>query len=518
MITKFISSMKAVFVCCFILFSVIACERDFENVGVSLVDNNLFNPKDSIFEVTVETKNDSISRVDNLPLYNLGIYKDPNFGLLNSSFVTQLGTLASLDSLKTRLNIVIDTVIIDIPYFSTRESEDNTDGTPNFSLDSIIGGDDFTLKVSRLATFLNSLDPNDPTQIKRYFSDESYTASNELYTGLFKLNENDTILFIKRPFFEGSESIDTIIKDDLSPSIKLPLNEVEIEKIFITEAPASGLSSLESFTAYFRGLLFEPESAVDNGSLVSLRMSDATFNIYYTYDVLTDEDETDLNGDGDTDDVQVPVKTKETITLPFSGIRAGIYDRDYTGAEIDNFINTVNVDPEKLFIQGAAGSNAEVEIQIDVDEIRAKNWLINGAFLDLYVDNINDENIPNQLYLYNVDNNSTIIDVISEAQVSGIGGFLQRDDDGKPLRYQFSITDYMSEILKPDSTIDIAKLAIKMYHTTDAPQSTLDTIIRDFSWNSQAVVLKGIKTLEDDGEDEYKKRIKLNIFYTETNN
>jgi len=514
------------------LFSVIACERDFENVGVSLVDNNQFNTKDSIFEVKAYTKKVNRSRVDannpatnftdGLTQYLLGVYKDDNFGLIETSFVSQIGLPLLIDFGNEP---IIDSVILDIPYYATNiglqraKNPDNTDendsiDVPDFRLDSIIGNEEFQLKVYRLSTFLNTLDPLDPTKNKRYYSDEEYNTDFELYSGNFKPNRNDTIAYIKRRALGADirpiDSITSIIKETKIPSIKIPLNEDFFTTNFLDQQDSGIFSSFENFVTYFKGILIETSG--EKGSLMTLAMTNATINIYYTNEVLTTEtDEADLNEDGDTDDM-VNVRTPQTMTFPLQGVRASLYNRDRVGFPIENVTPNINEGDAKLFVQGAAGAIAEVEFQIDVDEIRAKNWLVNGAFLDVYVDDVDDENIPNQLYLYNVDNNSTILDVITEARVNGIGGILQRSENGKPLRYQFSITDYMSEILKSGSTIDIAKLAIKMYHPTDVPQGVNDTIIKDFSWNSQGVVLKGKKL---DGETDYDKRIKLNIFYTE---
>ncbi len=517
MTTRFMNSIKSVFLFCIALLGIVSCERDFEDVGVALVDNNLFNTSEMDFEVIAYSRDVDSSRVDNLPIYNLGVYRDPNFGEIKSTFVTQLGLSSNQDF---GLNPVIDTVIVDIPYFSTRQSEDNSDGTPNFELDSIIGDQEleYTMKVSRLATFLNTLNPEDPTRIKQYYSDETYSGETELYSGLFKPNKNDTVLFVKRGLFEGSQSIDTIQTDNLSPSIKLPLDEDKIEDIFITGPTESDLSSIENFVQYFRGLLFEADGS--DGSLMSLRMADATFNIYYTNEILTDEEGIDLNGDGDTDDMDVPVKTKQTLTLPFSGIRASTYARDYSGSIAESFVNAPNTleGEENLYVQGSAGSIAEIKLFEDtalLDEIRSNNWLINGAILDLYVvDDPMNRNVPERLYLYNADENSIVRDVLSERQVTGIGGFLERDDDtNRPIRYRFSITDYMSEVLKSSDPLAISKLGLKVYHPTDdpAPAPAIDTIIKDFSWVPKGVVLRGNKDVG--GTDE--TRLKLRIYYTE---
>ena len=299
------------------------------------------------------------------------------------------------------------------------------------------------------------------------------------------------------------------------------LDKNEIENIFINNASASDLSSSINFNNYFRGLWIEAQGL--NGSLMTLQMSDASLTIYYTSEVLTNENgETDLNGDGDTNDVNVPVIGSKDLSIQLAGIRTSTYSRSYAGSVIENFLNNpdkINGE-EQLFIQGSAGSMAEFELFSGVDSdslnaIRNENWLINGAILDVYVDQSSNNNIPNQMYLYNAEENSIIIDVISEARVNGIAGFLEYDDDGNPLKYQFTITDYISEVLRSDNPRPLAKkLALRTYHSTDAVLSFNDTIVRDFSWRSKGVVLKGNKLTDEDDPT----RFKLNIYYTVDNN
>ena len=93
-----------------------------------------------------------------MPQYLLGVYNDPNLGKLTASFISQVQR-PSL-GIDFGLNPVIDTIIIDIPYYSTRDGN-NEDNTPKFELDSVFGDleEEITLKVHRLGTFLNTLDP-----------------------------------------------------------------------------------------------------------------------------------------------------------------------------------------------------------------------------------------------------------------------------------------------------------------------------------------------------------------------
>tara|TARA_R110002073_G_scaffold279026_1_gene442772 strand:- start:4420 stop:5985 length:1566 start_codon:yes stop_codon:yes gene_type:complete len=521
MTTKFVNSVQSVFILCIVLFSVLACEKDFEDIGVTLIDNNLFKTKDSVFEVVAFSKDITSSRVDGLPQYLIGVNNDANFGLMNATFVSQLSFSGLVDF---GLNPKIDKVILDIPYYATRQTESHENGSPKFELDSIIGDQEieYTLKVHRLETFLNTLDPLNPAKNKKYYSNEDYTtvSGSELYEGVFKPNASDTVLYVERKFldddFNTVDDIDTIKKTDLLPSIKLPLDPDAVKTIFIDNAVDANYASQENFNNYFRGVLIE--ALGNDGTLMTLALSDATFTIYYTNEILTDETTVDLNGDGDTDDDGILVKTKQIKAFFLSGVRSNVYTRDYSSAVVnDKLLNPdITNGEEKLYVQGAAGSVAEIELfkGIDLEEIRSQNWLINGAILDVYIDESSNDVIPEQLYMYNIDNNTQILDAVSEQPSGGVGGLLVRDedDDNKPVKYQFSITDYISEIVKPGSTKNISKLAIKTYQTSDDPTTTIDTIMRDFSWFPRGVVLKGNKLpLTDD------TRIKLKIYYTVDN-
>ena len=80
------------------------------------------------------------------------------------------------------------------------------------------------------------------------------------------------------------------------------------------------------------------------------------------------------------------------------------------------------------------------------------------------------------------------------------------------LFYIFRITDYISELLKAEEPLDLVKLGLKVYNSSDTPASIFDFTIKDFSWNPKGVVLFGNDPSFGD------KRIKLEILYSEINN
>lgn len=528
--TKLLKSIKAITMFSFALCSIIACEKDFENVGVGLVDNDQFKTNFKNFNVVSNTKNVEFSRVDGLSVRNLGILKDENnnFGTLKASLISQL-SIPNVTNFG--LNPVIDTVILDIPYFATKASKTDNENGIEYSLDSVFGNQEtkYKLKVSRLTTFLNTLNPSNPTQRKEYYSNEDYQVSDVLFYGDFNPNKNDTVLTVKRHLIKekdenGDEKIvvEKIRKKNNQPSIKLPLNEALINQLFVDSEVSSYYSSAETFINYFRGIRIDAEEISGGGSIMTLATSGASINIYYTYEVLTDETDKDLNGDNDTDDKQVPVKTKGISKLSFSGITSSVYSRDYSGSNALNSFNSNSQDGQsEVFVQGSAGSNVEIDLFAGVDtdslnKIRNENWLINGAVLDIYIKDSTDVGVPSRLYLYK-DNNVIIKDVVTEAGslTKGIGGFLRRDANNKPEKYTFYLTDYISDIFAKESTEEPSKLILKTYHSSDAvniPRSGIvtDTIVDNYSWNVKGVVLKGNNISNSDAE-----KLALKIYYTE---
>lgn len=529
--------LKYLTVIAFIIFGIVACETDFENVGADLVDNNTFDSNKATFEVLAYTKDVEKSRVENLAINSLGVYKTANFGVFRANVATQINIPTSV---VFGSNPTIDTIILDIPYDATSDGVYD-DNKPKFILNNIYGDQEteFVLKVSRLETYLNTLDPEDPTKPKKYYSNRIYNSSTELFNDNFKPNKNDTVLYVLRSDFDPTietldHNYDTIKKSESKPSIKLPLNHEFFKTNFIENEGSSDFDSQELFAQFFNGLLFESEGV--DGSLMLLNFAGATINIYYSNDVLTDEtigdNATDLNGDGDTIDEDVPVRTKQTMTFGFVGVRANAFVRDDTGSLIEPALDNIT-ENKKLFVHGAQGSIVSLDAfnNVDLDVIRAENWLINEANLVFNVDqDASGDVVPPRLFLYKLgdENNETkdeqILDILTEGEAV-YDGNLQKDDDDNnddttehPLKYRFRITNYLSEVLKNEDATQPVKFGIKAFHATDLPnlQNPDDIFVREFSWDPRGVVLYGNDYLESDSD--YDKRLKLEIYYTKLNN
>ncbi len=537
MTTKVVNFIKQGGFSLLIVIGLFSCEGPIEEVGVNIVDNDLFDSDKFVSDVRTYNQNILKREGNSLGQYLLGVHKNNDFGRIEA---TVLGQVAFNSTVDFGLDPTIDTIIVNIPYYSTEIGRFD-DGSREFELDSIIGNQDiaFNLKVSELKTYLNTLDPENPSEVLAYYTDETYdVGATPFYEELFMPNALDTVLYVERSEvildWETMEhDRDTIKNLNAAPSIKLALEEEYFTNNFLNN-PAI-FTSLDVFLEFFRGLYIEAESVVtdpmaSDASLMTLNMGGSTMTIYYTNTILTDEtitstnadgvttivSETDLNGDGDTTDEDVEVRTKQSVIFSFGGVTNNKYTRDYSNSNAESVINSpdmVNGDSE-LFIQGAAGSVALVDLfyNDDIEELRSKNWLINNAILHFYIDQSADKSIvPDRVYLYNFDDDRHLTDVLTEG-LSTFDGRLQRDPDGEPYRYSIKITDYISRVLASDDPLEISKLALKVFNNSDSPLSPLDVDVKDKSWNSKGIVIHGNQSID------LEKRVQLEISYTEINN
>ncbi|HFS66788.1 MAG TPA: DUF4270 family protein, partial [Flavobacteriia bacterium] len=329
---------------------------------------------------------------------------------------------------------------------------------------------------------------------------------------------------------------DTIKLTDVAPSMKLPLDTSFFETNFVNNTNSDVFSSFDKFSLFFKGLYLESTGA--DGAYLPLDFTQGNITIYYTNDVLTDETTVDLNGNGTITDLQVPVKTKQSMVFPLKGVRANVYKRDYNTAtsNIQSLLNNPNTTQgeQQLFIQGNAGSMAVLDAfsNMDLTAIRNNNWLVNEANIVLNVNqDLSSSDVPDRLFLCKLDEspqngiykNTQILDILTEGEQI-VDGNLQTETEGsgdaattKPVKYRFRITDYMSEVLKKVNPKSPGKFAIKVFQSSDLPNPATpnDTIVSNFSWNQKAVGLFGNNYQPSDVD--YDKRVKLEIFYSKLN-
>ena len=441
----------------FVFSGIISCEKDFTDIGTTIISNNVFSTNNVLVDIKIENKPVESFRADNISLeagqYLLGVYNKADYEKLEASILSQIGISSSLkysDTIyeaDTTVVSTIDTVFLKLPYQAT--FIENTPSGPVYELDSVFGDQNkaFTLNLYQSDEYLNLLNPQDPSKANEYFSNELFQPIggplNSVADYQFIPNKRDTILKVKRRSRDSNVyDIDTIKVATTGsqvpvPFARIPLNETLFKSIFFDKYESSEFSSQDAFNNYFRGLILEATG--DEGTLISFNFNSTTaalnpsIEVYYTNTVVK----------GGTEIVRT---IKKSNSFPLIGLRRSHY----------NMGPSPSVTSEQIKIQGTAGSEGTISLfgtaDIDnngipdqLDDLRAENVLVNDALLTIYIDQSADTTFtPERLYLYKDGFNSNgqtslahIKDVFTEG--ASFGGLLERTKKGAKIKYNFKI-------------------------------------------------------------------------------
>ena len=172
-----------------------SCDKDFNELGTDIVGDDHFG-FDVDSTLTVKAYNQKLGPIasNNLPINPLGFYSNPAFGTTQANFVTQV-ELSTLNPVFNNTDTelyedlpVIDSVILDVPYFKTLKST-NSDNINTYRLDSIFGvtpydkdtpstnNSKFKLSVYQSNYFLRDLDPDQSlAEQQLFYSDQKKYA------------------------------------------------------------------------------------------------------------------------------------------------------------------------------------------------------------------------------------------------------------------------------------------------------------------------------------------------------
>ncbi|WP_397444963.1 DUF4270 domain-containing protein [Polaribacter sp. R77954] len=506
--------------------AVLSCEEDFTNIDSSVLTNTKFTTSSTLEYITAKNsplervQSDNISR--RLGQYLLGVYASSDYEKLEASIVSQVAITTGLQVIDdeniygadTTVVTKMDTVFLKIPY----QVSLNDDGDA-YVLDSIIGDPTkaFNLNIYRSNTYLNVYNPEDPSKINRFYSNDVFEKIGDRLNvdADFPLipSVNDTTLIVKRKLFDDSiattdtvEIFSSAISTLKIPFIRIPLDEDKFKELFLDKLESSEFESQDAFNNYFRGLIIEATGT--EGSLISFNFNNTNTDLnpsieaYYTNTVLK------------SGSIVLDTITKNN-SFPLSGFRVNTFAMD----------DKVYPDNDEIIIQGTAGSEGTITLfdEDKIKELRDRNLLINDASLILYINQSADTaHVPDRLYLYQ-DNTGVnagfgqIKDSYREQLF--FGGELQRDANGTIEKYTFRITKHVSDLLSGESNYS-PNFKLKAFNITDFPSSiplpntvsATDTIFNNFSWNPKAVTLFNSTTANT------AKKAVLKISYSEDNN
>ena len=538
------------------LAGIVSCEKDFTDIGTGVISNTEFSTGEVVLELEIIQNNITSVRADNISLntleeYWLGVYNTPYAEKIEAGFVSQLSLPSDLVVSEASINDTttvysLDKVILKIPYTSVFVSKE-ADGKSKFRLDSILGNPSIPteLEVYRNGTFINRLDPADPSKENSFSSDFVY-QEEELLTAAgftFKPSAVDTVFYFNRADRSTALNSTTSIQDTLklstasslaAPFLAIPLDLDEMKRLFWDKFEDPDFSSSAEFQTYFKGIIIKTKGA--DGALVPINLaseSTPSIDFFYAKTILKGSD--------------VIENTTSTYSFPLSNARSSTYTMSPASMSVPN---------ENFIIQGTAGASATVKILgvnllelensnpldpileykdkdvnndgfLDLeelasltDEINQEGLLVNDALLTFYVNTVASPDadiLPQKLLIYkNIEMNGRVTPTHIEdsyTEFASFGGGLLLDEDGTPERYNFKVTDYISNLLDGTND-DLPTLELKVFNkATDLPvngSGALDVSVKTYNWNPRAVLL-----LNGDNTTNGVKKAQLKISYTE---
>ena len=533
---------------CLTLIFVQSCEKDFTSLDSDVItSDNAINFETSSIEYPIVTHSRSVEPVqtNNLPSFLLGYNNNTIYGESTASFVGQM--VPDQYSPDFGENPVLDSVILTIPYFSRGiETSDEDDIT--YELDSVYGGSPIKLSIYRNNFFLRSFDPyGEFDDSQKYYSNGSLSDLELISQGqlegelLFEIND-----FVPSENQINLTELDTLdvpfVSQKIAPAIRFRLdtpNDNYWQNLIFDNEGDPVLLNENNFKDFFRGLYIKVEGVNSEGSMMLLNLASTNTNltIHYTSD-------TPIIDETDTSNVDDITTYENDYVINFSGVLLNIFDNNFF-VDVSNS-DEVNGD-ENIYLKGGEGYiglidlfngtvENEVGDQVDAfdhfksffyDDISDSSLkLINEAYIEFYVNqDLNLENEPDRIFVYNYEQNTSLIDYFIDQSVSAttinakINHLepLQRVDDdpeGQGIKYKIRITEHLNNIILLDSTNarlglgtikDTAATSFfSLLNDDDDLQLASGTIL-----SHKGTVLHGNQSQQED------KRPKIKIYYTE---
>lgn len=425
-----IASILAIFT--ITLFLLEGCKKKETTIGSDFLDSQKFNSgtyRDTqIKSFTTQRKETATSNVS----HNLvGVYSDPIFGTIKSSFGIQV--ILSEEDPDFGTSPIIDSVVLTMPFIN-----EGTDTT------HIVYGDlskSMTLEISQLQDL--------------YHPDTTYYSDI-----VFSHNPAFSII----PNFEYSpDSLTLGDGSKIGPAFITKLDDSFFQTNVLDQGGTSSLVNNSNFLHYFYGLHFEVTE--NDGHLIPFEMTNgASLILYYK------------NSDKDSKGDPLPQQNFELeFSTKVSRINSYNIDETTISDPSSTLLAQIGGDTldgaETMYLQGMSGLEGNIKLFTNTDQLnslRDSSWLINDAQLVYRVTDNNGSGDgiapPFKLLMANRDtidaNNGgdyRLIDNVVEPIL--FGGSLQTSqtilDVNKEKRYyKFKITNHVASILDGEYEYD----------------------------------------------------------------
>ena len=416
------------------------------------------------------------------------------------------------------------------------DTQNPNSGATLYDVDSLLGNRDasFKIKVQELDYYLRSYDPTDNFEsFQKYYSDETQLlnfAGFTIHDDEVSIDTNEIVIYKEDDPDTDDVDESEEVKERLTPRLRLPLDKDFFQRKIIDHEGSDDMTNADNFNIYFKGLVLQAYDFSDD-LLMILDYSNAKINIEYEYDKYNKND-TDDNTSDDTID-----KVKANYELNLSGNQINVFNKSaYNQNILDNLNSSENL--SRVFLKGGEGLIAEIDLFTDndgnnvLDEIRANGWLVNEANLTMYVDKdkINESgNLiePFRVYLYDIDAKTPLpdyyIDNSTGPKKSNVkivhSGILELDEDDKGLKYKIRISEHVKNIVRNDSISPKLGLAVSSSISNSVNTDVKTTDVMKYIPLATAINPLGTVLIGPNPEPEnFDKRMRLEIYYTEINN
>jgi len=511
--------LKLVFVWCLII-AMASCQEDFDAIDTNILNQNITTEFDDSRTVVAYSKKLNGVQTNSLPVYQLGVYDDPVFGKSSVNMLTQLSLSQEAISSDISADVVLDSVVVYLPYFSNQTTITGTDDTQEqvFTLDSVYGDSPTTIEIFESNFLLRELDPSTGfLEPQEYFSGQGAVFENNLGESLAVIND----------FIPQNKAI--ALNDSVSqpPGLRVNLPVDFFQQRFIANIEEPFFDGNNNFRDFFRGLYFKSTSITNQGNLFLFDLSasnpdplaNARVILYYT-----DEDD----------------NSEQELELVFDAVTVNVYENELPST-INNSLENPNISQgeETLYVRGGEGiitlidlfgnDQDENGIADELEDLRDRQWLINEANLIFYVDQDRVEGgdtEPERLILYDTRNNTVLADYLldttaaSNFPVDAFTDHLGRLDRGSDTQgdfYKIRITNHISNLINRDSTNTSLGLIVSN-NVTQTQFNNLEAAVLPASVSSvpvTSIISHEGTVLHGNRSSDLDKRLKLQIFYTE---
>ena len=409
-------------------------------------------------------------------------------------------------------------------------------GATLYDVDSLLGNRDasFKIKVQELDYYLRSYDPTDNFEsFQKYYSDETQLLNFSGFTihdDEVSIDTNEIVIYKEDDPDTDDVDESEEVKERLTPRLRLPLDKDFFQRKIIDHEGSDDMTNADNFNIYFKGLVLQAYDFSED-LLMILDYSNAKIKIEYEYDKYNKND-TDDNTSDDTID-----KVKANYELNLSGNQVNVFNKSAYNQDILNNLNS-SENLSRVFLKGGEGLIAEIDLFTDndgnsvLDEIRSNGWLVNEANLTMYVDKdkINESGDliePFRVYLYDIDAKTPLpdyyIDNSTGPKKSNVkivhSGILELDEDDKGLKYKIRISEHIKNIVRNDSISPKLGLAVSSSISNSVNTDVKTTDIMRYIPLATAINPLGTVLIGPNPEPEnFDKRMRLEIYYTEINN